>query len=114
MKNYDIKFGRGYELPILGTLVLNLTDAEKAIHDIDEIQQFLKTQKGFGIFGIGTKQRIMYSAILASHLQTKNNEKAVETAVINSVASLVIAQQAAMIAIIAATSASAAAASSSS
>lgn len=111
MKNYDIKFGRGYELPILGIMALNLIDIEKVIYDIDEIQQFLKPQKGFGFFGIGTKQRIMYSAVLASQLQMTSYENAYETAVINSVTSLIIAQQAAMIAIIAATSASAASAS---
>ena len=102
MKNYNIKFGRGYELPIIGILALYLKDTEKAIYDIDEIQQFLKTQKGFGAFGIGAKQRIMYSAILASQLQMSNNDSTMETAVINSVTSLIIAQQAALIAIMAA------------
>ncbi|MHB1455194.1 MAG: DUF4003 family protein [Saccharofermentanales bacterium] len=111
MKNYGIRFGRGYELPILGVLALNVSEIEKTIQEIARIEQYLKTQKGFGAFGIGKKQRIMYSAILAAQPLSVEGETALDTAVVNSVTTMIIAQQAAMLAILAATSASAAASS---
>lgn len=108
MKNDGIRFGRGYELPILGVLAINVSEIEKTIQEIGRIEQYLKTQKGFGAFGIGKKERIMYSAILAAQPQTTEGETARDTAVVNSVTTMIIAQQAAMMAILAATAASAA------
>lgn len=112
MRDYNIKFGRGYELPILGVLALNISDSDRTIRDIDQIQEYLKNQKGFGIFGIGKKQRIMYAAILASQIRSEKDESVLNTATVNTVTSMVIAQQAAMIAIIASSSVAAAAGSS--
>ncbi|MHB8964113.1 MAG: DUF4003 family protein [Saccharofermentanales bacterium] len=111
MKNDGIRFGRGYELPILGVLALHVSEIDKTIKEIVRIEQYLKTQKGFGAFGLGKKQRIMYSAILAAQPQSVEGETVRDAAVVNSVTTMIIAQQAAMLAILAATSASAAASS---
>lgn len=107
------KYGKGYELPTLGALALLEKDVDTLTGDIMEVDDFLKSQKGFGGFGIGAKQRLMYAGLLTM----EDHAPAVETmqaAALKGVLSLVIAQQVAVLASVTAASAAAAAASSSS
>lgn len=114
LKSRGCKYGTNFELATLGVLALMKTDIAALTEDIVAVNEFLKPQKGFGsVVGIGTKQRLMYAAMLTMcdyfpPVQT------MQTAALNGVISLVIAQQAAICASIAATSAAAAASSSNS
>ena len=111
LKKAGYKYGKGYELPTLGVLALSEGDVEDIAGTMGEIDDFLSEQKGFGIFGIGAKQRLMYAGILA---QSEYLDKDVmSAAAVSSTVSIIVAQQAAMCAAVAASAAAASASSSS-
>ena len=113
LKNNKYKYGTNFELATLGVLALLDTDIQTLARDIMEVDDFLKTQKGFGAFGIGARQRLMYAGmlIMCDYVPSVHTMQA---AALKGVVSLVIAQQVAICASVAATNAAAAAASSSS
>ncbi len=111
LKERGYKYGTGYELPTLGALALTQTGIEVLAEEIMQAGDFLKEHKGFGAFGIGAKQRLMYAGMLVMSgaipaMQT------MEVAALNGVISLVIAQQAAVCSAAAASAAAAASSSS--
>lgn len=110
LKTKGYKYGTTFELPTLGVLAISGRNIEELTMEIIEIDQWLSTQKGFGLFSsITKKQRLMYAGILA---QIENPDQGMmEANSISSAISIIIAQEAAMCAMLAA---SAAAASSSS
>lgn len=111
LKEKRCKFGTGIELSVLGVLALETDNINQIIGDIIEVNEYLEKSKGFGVLGIGKSQRMMYSAILTMQEYKKYNiENLMNMASINSITSIVIAQQ---IAISAAIAASVAASSSS-
>lgn len=106
LKDRDCKFGTGMELSVLGLLAMTTDNIEQTINDIVELNKYLKSFKGFGAFGIGKSQRIMYSAILASQEYKKiYSNQALKIASVNSITSIIIAQQVAMAAVIASSAA---------
>lgn len=114
LKTNGCKFGTNYELPILGVLSLLDIDIPTLIQDIAEVDRYLHNQKGFGAFGIGKKQRLMYAAMLiANEHFDLLPDQAMHMSAINGTITMVIAQQAAMCAAIAASTAAAASSSSS-
>lgn len=115
LKNRGCRYGTSYELPALGVLALLDADIDTLANDIAEVNEFLRSQKGFGAFGIGAKQRLMYAGMLVGQEFIGNSgQPAMNMAAAGSAISLVIAQQAAMCAAIAASSSAASSASSSS
>lgn len=112
LKGRGLKYGTGYELATLGVLALLDVDKNILVQDITEAEACLKSQKGFGSFGIGPKQRLMYAGMLAS-CDYVPDLHSMQTAALNGVVALVIAQQAAICASAAAASAAAASSSSS-
>lgn len=114
LKERGYNYSTGYELATLGVFALLDTDIGILAKDIMDVDDYLKTRKGFGAFGIGVKQRLMYSGMLALSDYTPDNYQTVQIAAVNSVVSLVIAEQAALCASMAAAGAAAAAASASS
>jgi len=112
LKTAGHKYGTDYELPTLGVLAMSGGDLDEIIQEIDEIDDWLSQQKGFGLFSsITRKQRLMYAGIIAQ--KDFLNKDTMQAAAVNSTISLIIAQQAAMCAAIAASSAAAANSSSS-
>lgn len=107
LKERGCKYGTGYELPTLGTLALTGASIDALTHDMIEVDDYLKTQKGFGAFGIGAKQRLMYAGMLVM-CDAIPVAQTMEVAALNGVVALVIAQQAAICAAMAASSAAAA------
>ena len=110
------RYGTGYELPTLGVLALLQTDISELADTIAEVDEWLRTKKGFGAFGVGAKQRLMYAGLLTSYdyaAEFTGEASAINAAAINGTIALVIAQEAALCASVAAVSATAAAASSS-
>jgi hypothetical protein len=108
LKERNCKFGSGVELSVLGLLAITAEDIDATIDEIVEVNEYLSSIKGFGTFGIGKTQRIMYSAILVSQENKKQfSELAMNIAAVNSITNLIIAQQAAMTAVIASSAAAA-------
>lgn len=62
------KFGRSWELPALCALALAAPDARICAHQVMDADRFLSTQKGYGFFGFGKKDRLMHAAMIASCL----------------------------------------------
>jgi len=104
LKGHGYKYGKSYELSTLGALALIETDIVTLAQDIMEVDDFLKAQNGFGAFGIGAKQRLMYAGMLTM-CDYIPNVQTIQTAALNGVISLVIAQQAAICGAVAASAA---------
>lgn len=110
LRNQGCKFGTGMELATLGVLALTEDSVDQMTSDIIEVEQYLKTQKGFGALSMGRGQRVMFAAMLSvMESCDPQNSKRMNTAAANSITSIIIAQQ---IAACAAASAAAASASS--
>lgn len=83
-------------LAILGGLVLLDIEQEKLVSEIVEADEYLKGQKGFGVFGIGEKQRLLYAALLVMDRYVTEKESMQMTMITSAVATI-LAQQMAMI-----------------
>jgi len=103
----NLKYGTRYELATLGVLALSGVNSSIIADNIAQANEFMKTSKGFGIFGIGAKQRLMYAAMLTASEYSSQASDSMNTAALNSVTSLLIASQAAVTAAIAAGSSAA-------
>ena len=104
LKEAGHKYGTSYELPTLGVLAMADGNQDEIVAEMAEIDQWLSEQKGFGFFSsISAKQRLMYAGMIAQ--QDYINDKMMQSAAINGVISLIVAQQAAMCAAITASAA---------
>lgn len=112
MKERGFTYGTNYELPTLGALVLSEADIGALTQEIIDIDEFLKTQKGFGAFSVGARQRLMYAGILKMGDYIPGN-KTIMTAAQSGVISMIVAQEAAICAATAAACAAAASSASS-
>lgn len=101
--------GKKYDstaLPILGGLSILEIDKEALVSDIVEVDAYLKKQKGFGILGIGEKQRLLFATSLVMNRYAAGEQTTQVTMLTSSVA-IVISEQLAMLAAISAASAAA-------
>lgn len=112
LRDAGVKYGRYYELSTLAALSVTGVGIPELVQDIQEANDFLKTQKGYGgLLGLDSKTRAMHAALLVSDLYT-NREQA-NTAAMTSTLVQIIAQEMAMCAITASVAASSAVAASS-
>lgn len=112
LKETGYKYGTSFELPTLGVLALSDGPKDKMIQEIVEINNWLSTQKGFGFFSsVTAKQRLMYAGIVTQREYINND--AMQSTAVNSLISLIVAQEAAMCAAVAASAAASASASTS-
>ena len=103
------KYGTGYELATLGVLAAIPADLDRIVDDMIEVDRFLAEQKGYGVLGVGKKQRLMHAGMLVTSEYMENGENNVMNSVaLSSTISMIVAQQVAMCAAIAASSAAAA------
>lgn len=107
LKENNCKYGTGAELAVLGVLAISGADSAAIMRDIVEVNEFLLGQKGFGALGMGKTQRVMYAAILVTQENKRASTNALGLTTVNSVTSLLIAEQAAIAAVIAASAAAA-------
>ena len=93
-----LRYGTGYELPMLGILAMTNENYEVLAEELEEVSAWLSKQKGFGFWGyVSVRQRLMFAGML---LQEQEEQNAVsETALFQSSIATVVAQQAAMLAI---------------
>lgn len=96
-------YGKGFELPTLGVLAMVPADRQELIQDLLDVDACLSKKKGYGIFGIGKRQRLMHAAMLVTSEYMRNS-----TVIGHRMLALVAAQQAALCAAIAAATAAAA------
>lgn len=112
LKSKGYKYGTSYELATLGVLALLPVEPETLADQIIEVDRFLANQKGYGFFGLSSKQRLMHAGMLVSTEYVGNGENsAMESAAINSMISLIIAEQVAICTAIAAANAASSASS---
>lgn len=110
LKERGYKYGTSYELSTLGALALLDVDMTMLAEEMMDVDNYLRHQRGFGAFGVGSRQRLMYAGILVLSEYVPGTQT-IQTAALSGIVALVIAQQAAMCASIAATSAAASSAS---
>lgn len=83
-------YGTGYELATLGTLTMLDMPEKELAEFIAEADDYLKRQKGFGDFVLGTKARRLYAAQLVLNQYGQGNKKA-DGVVLGSMLALTIA-----------------------
>lgn len=103
LREKGIKYSRSYYLSTLGGLASICGDISSAADDISEVYDFLKTQKGYGAFGVSKQERALHSLLIVSSMKSADNTGTSVAAVVST--AVVIAAQ-----IAAAASAAAAAA----
>lgn len=115
LKENGMRYGREYELATLGVLALLPVGVDALTRDMAEVDAFLSSQRGYGIFGLPKKQRLMHAGMLicSDYIDSEQNTS-MNTAAISGTISLIVAQEAALCAAVAASSAAAASNSSSS
>ena len=64
LKKKGCRYGTGYELATLGTSALLPKEADSTVGELIEADHFLEKQKGYGVFGLGRKQRLMHAGML--------------------------------------------------
>ncbi len=110
LKKAGKKYGKHYELPMLGSLALLPVEIEAIVEDIVEVDEFLSNQKGYGIMGIDKKTRLMHAAMLVSG--DYSQDAITDATAITGTLAMVAAQQAALMCVVASSVAASAAASS--
>ncbi|MDO5422844.1 MAG: DUF4003 family protein [Eubacteriales bacterium] len=106
LREKGCRYGTDYELATLGALALHPVELESLIQDMVEVDAFLSGQKGYGLFGVSRKQRLMHAAMLVS-CAVQSGQTAMSSAALSGTISLIAAQEAAMCAAIAASAAAA-------
>ena len=106
LKEKGLKYGTNYELATLGVLALIPADLNEIVQEVSSVDAFLSEQKGYGILGVGKKQRLMHASMLvASAFTSEQKDSAMNPAAISGAVSLIIAQEIAICAAIAASAA---------
>lgn len=108
LRDMGYRYGTGFELPSLGVLAMVSQDSDQVLQELLEVDNFLMVQRGYGVFGLDKRQRLMHAAMIVvgdylEHCAT------VQVALTHSTMALAAAQQAALCAAIAATNAAGAA-----
>ena len=103
LKQKGSKFGTGVELSVLGVFAITTDDIYHIVNDIIEVNEYLLNSKGFGAFGTGRSQRMMYSAIIVMQEYSAHPKgNLMNMTSINAITNIIIAQQIAVSATIAA------------
>ena len=107
----EIAPGKGIHVQInqflTGTALLP-EEPEAIIEKVIQADDYLSGQSGYGLLGLGRKQRLMHAGMLVSAgYREQAAENAMQSAAVGGTLSLVAAQQAALCAAVAAASAAA-------
>jgi hypothetical protein len=107
LRKHKIRLDSGMMLPSLGILVALSANADELASDINDTMNFLRGQKGFGVFSIEKSELLMQTVALIS---SSDLAKAAASSVVTN---LLIAQQVAIMTVIIASSSAATASSAS-
>ena len=91
-ENIKAKYGKGYELASIGTLIDIDRDANEMAKEIAEASAYLKSKKGFGMLDLDDRTRLMFSAILYGNTFAGSDTVSSSTALESTIA-MVIAQE---------------------
>ena len=94
LKEKNQKYGTGYELATLGAIATLPCGTDETVRDLIDVSEFLKTQKGYGFWGIGKTQRLMHAAMIVTSEHVGCFD-AMSGAAIGGTVSMIAAQQAA-------------------
>lgn len=97
LKSAGYKYGKNYELPILGVVAASCDSLDDIMAAMVEVDEWLSKQKGFkGFFAsVNKKQRLMCAAILAQKGCAKENTT--QTEIIDATVLMTVVQQMAML-----------------
>lgn len=90
LKAMKHRFGSGYELATLGTLIMLDMEENQIANLITEVDDYLKGQKGFGDFVLGSTERRLYAAQLVLN-HCRPEESKVDSVILGSMLALTIA-----------------------
>lgn len=108
LRERGYRYGTDYELATLGVLALLPAELSRVMEDIMEVDDFLARQKGYGIMGVGRKQRLMHAGMLVSgDYIGESGNLMMNSAAVGGTLCLIAAQQAAVCAAVVASSAAA-------
>lgn len=97
LKEAGHKYGTYYELPTLGVLAMTVGDFDSIIPDMLEVDKWLTKQKGFGLISTVTKkQRLMYAGMMVEKDAVDDGKESLQSAAVNSMISMMIAQEVAL------------------
>ena len=109
LREAGVKYGKYHELSTLAALSVTGESIASLADDIQQVDGFLKEQKGYGgLFGLDAKTRAMHAALLVSDLYA--NQEQTNTAAMTSTLMQIIAQEMAICAITASSATASAAA----
>lgn len=125
LKEHGRNYGKNYELSTLAAVSVLDADPNQIVQDILDVDAFLAGQKGYGVFGLGRKTRLMHAAMLTADDYCQSNasiravrnhseQTAAQGAVMTSTLAILAAQQAAMCAVMISSTAAATSAASAS
>lgn len=109
LQDRGYRYGTDFELPTLGVLAMVPEQRDVILQELQEVDAYLAKQKGYGVFGLGKRQRLMHAAMIVTGDHLDRSTALLSAAVTHSTLALAAAQQAALCAAIAATTAAAAA-----
>ncbi len=99
VRNRGVKYGRDYHMSSLAALTLMTEDLDSTAEEIQEVDEFLSHQKGYGIFlGPGKAVRAMHAALIVSDQYAQRGQ--MDTAAMAGTLSMIIAQEIAMMVVI--------------
>lgn len=112
LKNRNLKYGKGLELSFLGITALLKADTQQLANEIMEVNHCIENKKGFGMWSISNRERLMFSvALVCDDYLDSMKKETMEFALANNIAAILLAQQTAAVAAATGATASAAAAS---
>lgn len=106
LRERKVKFSASTYLPVIGAAAISDKPVDLIADDVKEVFDFLKTQKGYGLFGADKASAAMHSVMIVNAEIAEENIGSEIASVVATVA-VIAAQQAAMTASVAAASASA-------
>lgn len=101
LKSKGYKYGKSYEITLLGALASLPVNVEQLAVDIVEVDAFLEKQKGYGFMPSDKKNRLMHAAMLVlNDYCDQTNTSSASVAAFASSLSMISARYAALCAII--------------
>ncbi len=100
-----VRYGKEYEVAALGTLTDIDADEETLVSEIIETAEYLRKAKGFGVWHLDKKTRIMFATLIVAESYEKNHitssiRPQIETGAITSAAAVSVAAAITMILIV--------------
>lgn len=101
LRGKGIFYGTDFELPTLGILAMLPVDRSQTVELLLQVDHWLSSRKGYGLFGLGKRHRLMHAAMIVSDY-IMDQYAITQTGIRHSTLALAAAHQAALCAAIAA------------